>query len=84
MILLGQKTFIDLKGRVGSTDYIDFAIPNEIEYPVMKGVDAYRRSFISLIYTGWVVTFFQRYTPERKYWTYGGKTFNGLGSIGGK
>ena len=38
----------DLKGRMGSTDYIDFLFPNEVPYNKVKGKDIYDRNFIIL------------------------------------
>jgi hypothetical protein len=64
----------DLKGRMGVTDYIDFLKRDEVPKNVMKGVDCYRRTFLTMkiggidldtmkfFKTGQV--FFERYTGE--------------------
>lgn len=39
---------LDLRGRMGFTDYIDFLRPKDMEYPIMKGVDRYQRTFLAL------------------------------------
>ena len=38
----------DIKDREGNTEYIDFLKENEINYPVMKGVDKYKREFVTI------------------------------------
>lgn len=81
----GQAVFnaypeLDLAGRRGSTDYIDFLSPHELTHSVMRGIDRFQRPFISLKLRAnlagggfgppFVVTLFQRYT-DRGLWTYG-------------
>ena len=52
--------------RKGMTDYIDFLKWNEVEYPVMKGIDLFGRKFLVIKYSidgeKQMQTFFQRYT----------------------
>lgn len=67
--------YLDIKGRTGWTDYIDFIHEKELTSPIMRGVDVFRRKFITVmvkiegeIYSQ---TFFQRYT-------------DGLGWMGGR
>lgn len=75
--LMHEKEFpyLDIKERTGWTDYIDFIDEKELTSPVMRGVDIFRRKFITImvkiegeIYSQ---TFFQRYT-------------DGLGWMGGR
>lgn len=63
---------LDLGGRMGGTGYLDFIRPFEdMISPVMVGLDAYCRPFISIVLVGFdevdgqtyhAQTFFQRYT----------------------
>jgi hypothetical protein len=39
---------LDLKGKMGSTDYIDFLTEKDICSPLMKGIDCYNRKFLVL------------------------------------
>jgi hypothetical protein len=67
---------LDLKGRMGGTDYIDFLRWNEVNHPVMWGIDRYNRLFF--VIKGYVngkrvlQTFFQRYTGLQSAWNSGG------------
>ena len=64
----------DLGGRMGTTDYIDFLTQKEVPKNVMKGVDDYRRKFLTLKVGGIDLdnmkffrsaqVFFERYTGE--------------------
>jgi len=64
---------LDLKGKMGSTDYIDFLSWDDVEFPVMKGVDRFNRKFfvIKMILINNVNSkkrkiiqvFFKRFTP---------------------
>ena len=73
---------LDLKDKIGSTDYIDFVKIEDMTHNIMKGVDFYRRKFVSIKY--WITdttepinsyqavgTFFQRYTDDPDTWAYG-------------
>lgn len=70
----------DLGGRGGLTDYIDFLVAEEIDHPIMRGIDRYKRPFIiikvkttdvngDVSYA--VGTFFQRYTDDVINWAFG-------------
>ena len=39
---------LDIGERMGMTDYIDFLTQDEVPKNVMKGVDYYRRKFITI------------------------------------
>lgn len=78
---IDELPVLDTGSRVGMTDYIDFITEDEMKYPVMRGVDVYRRPFISVRVTVTkpsgdtskaVGTFFQRYTdaPQAQ-WCFG-------------
>jgi hypothetical protein len=43
---------LDLKGRMGSTDYIDFVTPNDMTSPVMKFRDRFNRPGIAIHIVG--------------------------------
>jgi hypothetical protein len=77
---------LDLKNRMGHSDYIDFLQPEELTHPIMRGIDAYRRPFVAFkVYVAGpkdkdnyeiVGTFFQRYSDDTDAWAFG-TTFNG-------
>ena len=63
----------------GSTGYIDQINPKNVTYPIMVGVDDYKRPYITIktqstfkknIYSV-VVTIFQRYSDSKSSWTHG-------------
>ena len=70
---------LDIGERRGHTDYIDFIIESDMQYPVMKGVDIHRRPFLALKLqkdngkkkSDFVITIFQRYTDNNNTWCYG-------------
>ena len=57
---------LDVGQRMGWTQYIDYITWDEVEYPIMKGIDSARRKFVVLKVVVNNVrimqTFFQRYT----------------------
>jgi hypothetical protein len=65
---------LDLKGYMGSTDYIDFLRWEDLEYPAMKGFDRFNRKFfvIKMLLTNnmnskkrkIIQVFFKRYTTS--------------------
>ena len=76
---LGVENFVnlpilDLCGRMGSTDYIDFLAPGDLRAPIMKGIDKYKRPFISMKMKDkeqkydFVITIFQRYSKYDERW----------------
>lgn len=71
---------INIGDKVGHTDYIDFLRPNDLSFPIMRGVDTFKRPFISLRYIDRrynetkVETFFQRYSDDYLTWTSGGSS----------
>lgn len=83
---------LDIGIRQGHTDYIDFIKPEEVTYPIMKGIDRFSRIFIVLKGIGTCdgqeiplfQTFFQRYSNSKGLWMgcghYGTQFF---GTIGG-
>jgi hypothetical protein len=67
---------LDLGGRGGTTDYIDFLKPEELAAPVMIGTDAWRRKFVAfrLKVEGkrdMVMTLFERYSDDHSTWSCG-------------
>ena len=73
--LIGEDAFsqlpvLDLKGRTGKTDYLDFVKAEDMSAPLMKGTDAFRRPFVALRYrnnkTGkcMAIVIFHRYTDS--------------------
>jgi len=72
---------LDLNGRMGWTDYIDFLSSQDLTAPVMRGIDSYNRPFIALRYIvrnedpaknrTCVETLFQRYTDDPIKWVKG-------------
>jgi hypothetical protein len=63
---------LDIGQRHGHTDYIDFITLSEVKYPIMKGTDCFRRSFIVIkcVIDNRVImqTFFQRYSDYTSGW----------------
>jgi hypothetical protein len=73
--MVNNLPILDLKGRRNFTEYIDFIIPDEMPYNIMKGIDYYNRPFITFKFYVCnkndstdsyctVGTFFQRYTND--------------------
>ena len=73
--MVNNLPILDLKGRRNFTGYIDFIIPDEMPYNIMKGIDYYNRPFISFKFyvtnkndfidtNCYIGTFFQRYTDD--------------------
>jgi hypothetical protein len=92
--ILGNETFealpiLDLQGRFGKTDYIDFLTASDLSAPAMKGVDHLQRPFIAFKaenkVTGEKFTqvIFQRYTDDPGLWVSAGKVCaNGACNMG--
>ena len=64
---------LNIGKRQGGTEYIDFIHPKEVTFPVMKGIDIFRRPFIVVkFFVDYkyicVQTFFQRYSNDKKLW----------------
>ena len=77
---------LDLNGRVGATDYIDFIQQKDFMPTgdfILRGADKFSRSFIAIRHELGVVTFFQRYTDSKSYWIHGGNLPNGVCGSGG-
>lgn len=84
-VLGGEEVFnalpvLDLVEGEGTTGYIDFVTPEQMEAPIMKGVDCHGRPFVSFRYVirrgedeegPMVETLFRRYITGRV-WTSGG------------
>lgn len=68
---------LDLKERVGFTQYIDFIKPSEVD-DFCFGRDKYTRAFVSINHGNGVFTLFQRYSDNKVTWTVGGVFPNGL------
>lgn len=77
--LLGPETLpiLDIGGKGGHSDYIDFTSANDVNAPIMCGVDKYRRPFVTLRTLNRndgsisVHTLFQRYTDDESPWCCG-------------
>jgi hypothetical protein len=92
---LDKIPLVDIGERTGWTDYIDFLnmedfLTKEGHNNVIRGVDKYKRPFISFLYKTVkdgeefdynIVTIFQRYTDDN-FWMYGGRLPAGLFSTG--
>jgi len=70
-------TTIDLQGRMGPTDYIDFLRADDLPAPICKYTDRFRRPGLAfkfvVVETGreYVWCPFQRYTNNQDCWSYG-------------
>ena len=83
---IAKINVLDLNGRVGNTDYIDFIKQTDFMSKtdcILRGKDKFSRSFIAIRHELGVVTFFQRYTDSKNYWTHGGNLPNGIYGSGG-
>ena len=72
----GNLPVLDLKDETGFSDYIDFIKAENMDHPIMIGVDCFNRPFMAIkVKTNedkYVVgTFFQRYTDDPYTWAYG-------------
>ena len=76
---------IDIGHRSGRTDYIDFIKSSDFpdDTKVVKGMDVFRRGFISVKHDTGVFTFFSRYTNNPGYCTCGGHLPEGIYFSGG-
>ena len=78
---------LDLKGQTGETDYIDFLTWEDIDHPIMWGIDRFNRLFF--VIKGYVngkkvlQTFFQRYSGILSVWTSAGNYHFKLLDTGG-
>jgi hypothetical protein len=76
---INNLPILDLGTRKGMTGYIDFIQVEEMDEPVMKGIDIHRRPFIAIkcnVTNGEksfniVGTFFQRYSDYTSEWAFG-------------
>ena len=72
LIQIPDIPVLDIGRRIGHTEYIDFLKWDEVEYPVMKGIDVYKRHFIvvKMIVNGNKImeTYFQRQTNDVNFW----------------
>ena len=61
---------LDIGGQEGMTGYIDFIKLTDMDYPIMKGIDKYKRLFLVVKYKDYktdkqyFTTFFQRYSDN--------------------
>jgi hypothetical protein len=70
---------LDLKDHTGATGYIDFVRADDMQFPVMRGVDVAGRPFVAIKaqtegsceLSEVVGVFFQRYTNIVEDWAYG-------------
>jgi hypothetical protein len=80
---------LDLGKRCGSTDYIDFIKTAEVKYPIVKGIDCYKRPFIVMKVISvddgslYMETFFQRYTDDTHLWMGAGHHYQFMDTYGG-
>lgn len=61
---------------LGWTDYLDRIKPSDVSYPIMIGVDCFRRAFVTIRTSDingeqTVDTLFQRYSDDKYTWTHG-------------
>lgn len=65
---------------LGGTGYIDSIKEEDVNYPIMYGIDCYGRVYITLKFIEnerkKVITFFQRYDDYKDCWTHGTMYFN--------
>lgn len=85
--------FFDIGKRRGFSDYIDFLRYDELPYPVVKGIDIYKRPFIAIkvivgpnnipedLHNKEVLTIFQRYSDDTSFWVSNTCGNVGLGSL---
>jgi hypothetical protein len=74
----------------GSTGYIDQISHNDVNYPIMIGIDDANRSFITVCHKynhskysrHSVTTIFQRYTNDKYTWTHGTNSFSFVSESG--
>ena len=84
LLAISGYPVLDLKGQMGSTEYIDFLKSGDLSSSIMRGLDKFGRPFIAFRYvvrsgTSCAVeveTMFQRYRNDPKIWTTGGKCSN--------
>jgi hypothetical protein len=68
---------LDIGNKIGYTDYIDFIRAEDMNHPIMKGIDIFGRKFIAIKvktrntqtneFKEIVGTFFQRYSNTNQY-----------------
>ena len=67
--------FLDTKGRVGPTGYVDYINVDELTHPIMKSYDTYNRRIIVMKFiiedTIFIQTFFERYHNYEALWMSG-------------
>ena len=84
---LDALPILDMASNMGDTDYIDFLKPEDLSQPIMKGIDKYKRQFITFLFQQRnkqrVITFFQRYSDSKNFWVYGGSPFIDLDGANG-
>ena len=70
---------LDLGDQRGNTGYIDFVKAEDVQFPVMRGIDVYGRPFVAIKaqlegkceFPEVVGVFFQRYADNTTDWAYG-------------
>jgi hypothetical protein len=70
----------DVGDRMGSTGYMDFLLPNDLNSSIVKGTDCFTRPFVSVRVRNkaengkYVFTIFKRYTtPSSTQWSVGAR-----------
>jgi len=79
---------VDIGNKVGLSENIDFIVAYDMNYPIMKGMDKYKRLFICFKLNiidmktskekKIVATFFQKYTNNYNLWAYGNNNENNI------
>ena len=88
IIPLNNIPYLDIGDKEGETNYIDFLKWEDVEYPIMKGIDKYNRPFIViksiLNDTLYMETYFKRHNTEYSSWQCcGNHTYQLLETTGG-
>lgn len=71
---LYSEAVVDIGERMGTTGYIDFIREKDLSQTRRGfGVDMCRRPFVTVCGKNGIVTLFQRYSDDRRKWTFGGR-----------
>lgn len=81
-IPLDNIPILDIGSKIGDTGYIDFLKWEDVEYPIMKGIDILKRPFIVIKTiidnTLFMETYFKRHNKPYSSWHCSGKYTNTL------
>jgi hypothetical protein len=76
--IIHKLPILEFNQRFCLGDYIDNIKKKDLKYPIMIGVDAWERPYITFRYDDHrrqrnnAITVFQRYTNDKQNWTFGG------------